>query len=192
MKHEVGLTIIATIIITKNDDDIVIGPFNCDSCEVVSDVYGNGSSSFVLFERHVKDLIHRGKQWLREKISKDQGHQNIHNEFKILLNKKFFFKVQISMFNLHNKYRAYTMHKLTDDENVFLLRFSNSHQIMNNIFSMLMIFLLTSQIKWENVSYKYNFLSINENSNYSNILLTFTKFPKVKPYDPLFNIYFFH
>lgn len=29
-----------------------------------------GSSSFVLFERHLKDLIHRGKQWLMDKIAK--------------------------------------------------------------------------------------------------------------------------
>ena len=30
----------------------------------------SGSSSFVLFERHVKDLIHRGNQWLMDKIAK--------------------------------------------------------------------------------------------------------------------------
>nr|KAJ0199027.1 hypothetical protein LSAT_V11C600319000 [Lactuca sativa] len=86
----------------------------------------SGSSSFVLFERHVKYLIHRGNQWLMEKIAKDQGRQQIPDEFKILLNKKFVFKVQISMFNLQNNYRAYTVHKLTDDERVLAEENTNS------------------------------------------------------------------
>ncbi|CAI9271306.1 unnamed protein product [Lactuca saligna] len=115
--EEVGLTIIATIIgfdmddgwysfycrdcskkVTKNHDDVDVGPFHCDGCGFVSDVFGkirivvrvqdeSGSSSFVLFERHVKDLIHRGNQWLMDKIAKDQGRQQIPDEFKILLNK---------------------------------------------------------------------------------------------------------
>ncbi|XP_052627211.1 uncharacterized protein LOC122197556 [Lactuca sativa] len=159
----VGLTIIATIIgfdmddgwysfycrdcskkVTKNDDDVDAGPFHCDGCGFVSDVFGkirivvrvqdeSGSSSFVLFERHVKDLIHRGNQWLMDKIAKDQGRQQIPDEFKILLNKKFFFKVQISMFNLQNNYRAYTVHKLTDDERVLaeVTKQSPNHQHHN-------------------------------------------------------------
>lgn len=59
MKQEVGLTIIATIIgfdmddgwysfycrdcskkVTKNDDDVDAGPFHCDGCGFVSDVFG--------------------------------------------------------------------------------------------------------------------------------------------------------
>ncbi|CAH1418094.1 unnamed protein product [Lactuca virosa] len=84
------------------------------------------SFSFVLFERHIKDLIHREKQWLMEKISKDQGRQNIPGEFKIHLNKKFVFKVQISMFNLQNNYRAYNVHKLTNDERVLAEVFKRS------------------------------------------------------------------
>ncbi|CAI9264009.1 unnamed protein product [Lactuca saligna] len=114
-------------LLTKNDDDVDAGPFHCDGCGFVSDVFGkirivvrvqdeSGSSSFVLFECHVKDLIHRGNQWLMDKIAKNQGRQQIPNEFNILLNKKFVFKVQISMFNLQNNYRAYTVHKLTDDD----------------------------------------------------------------------------
>ncbi|CAH1446828.1 unnamed protein product [Lactuca virosa] len=165
--EEVGLTIIATIIgfdmddgwysfycrdcskkVTKNDDDVDAGRFHCDGCGFVSDVVGkirivvrvqdeSGSSSFVLFERHVKDLIHRGNQWLMEKIAKDQGRQQIPDEFKILLNKKFVFKVQISMFNLQNNYRAYTVHKLTDDERVLAEVFKRSpnhehHNINDN------------------------------------------------------------
>ncbi|CAI9264161.1 unnamed protein product [Lactuca saligna] len=158
--EEVGLTIIATIIgfdmddgwysfycrdcskkVTKNHDDVDAGPFHCDGCGFVSDVFGkirivvcvqdeSGSSSFVLFERHVKDLIHRGNQWLMDKIAKDQGRQQIPDEFKILLNKKFVFKVQISMFNLQNNYRAYTVHKLTDDERVLdeVTKRSSNHQ----------------------------------------------------------------
>ncbi|CAH1420694.1 unnamed protein product [Lactuca virosa] len=158
--EEVGLTIIATIIgfdmddgwysfycrdcskkVTKNDDDVDADPFHCDGCGFVSDVFGkirivvcvqdeSGSSSFVLFERHVKDLIHRGNQWLMDKIAKDQGRQQIPDEFKILLNKKFVFKVQISMFNLQNNYRAYTVHKLTDDERVLaeVTKRSPNHQ----------------------------------------------------------------
>ncbi|CAH1445074.1 unnamed protein product [Lactuca virosa] len=160
--EEVGLTIIATIIgfdmddgwysfccdcskkVTKNDDDVDAGPFHCDGCRFVSDVFGkirivvrvqdeSGSSSFVLFERHVKDLIHRGNQWLMEKIAKDQGRQQIPDEFKILLNKKFVFKVQISMFNLQNNYRVYTVHKLTDDERVLaeVTKRSPNHQHHN-------------------------------------------------------------
>nr|KAJ0195625.1 hypothetical protein LSAT_V11C700346310 [Lactuca sativa] len=78
--EEVSLTIIATIIgfdmderwysfyccdcskkVTKNDDDVDVGPFHCDGCGLLSDVYGkivvrvqdeSGSSLFVLFERH--------------------------------------------------------------------------------------------------------------------------------------------
>ncbi|CAH1432477.1 unnamed protein product [Lactuca virosa] len=164
--EEVGLTIIATIIgfdmdegcysfycrdcskkVTKNDDDVDAGPFHCDGYGLVSDVYGkimivvrvqdeSGSSSFVLFERHVKDLIHRGNQWLMEKIAKDQGRQQIPDEFKILLNKKFVFKVQIYMFNLQNNYRAYTVQKLTDDEMVLAEVFKRSpnheHHIIND------------------------------------------------------------
>nr|KAJ0205901.1 hypothetical protein LSAT_V11C500236140 [Lactuca sativa] len=117
--EEVGLTIITTIIgfdmddgwysfycrdcskkVTKNDDDVDADPFHCDGCGFVSDVFGkimivvrvqdeSGSCSFVLFERHVKDLIHRGNQWLMDKIAK-------------------------------NNYRAYTVHKLTDDERVLV------------------------------------------------------------------------
>ncbi|CAH1445070.1 unnamed protein product [Lactuca virosa] len=160
---EVGLTIIATIIgfdmddgwysfyccdcskkVTKNDDDVDAGPFHCVGCRFVSDVFGkirivvrvqdeSGSSSFVLFERHVKDLIHRGNQWLMEKIAKDQGRQQIPDEFKILLNKKFVFKVPISMLNLQNNYRVYTVHKLTDDERVLaeVTKRSPNHQHHN-------------------------------------------------------------
>nr|KAJ0202995.1 hypothetical protein LSAT_V11C500233440 [Lactuca sativa] len=127
--EEVGLTIIATIIgfdmddgwysfycrdcskkVTKNDDDVDAGPFHCDGCGFVSDVFGkirivvrvqdeSGSSSFVLFERHVKDLIHRGNQWLMDKIAK-------------------------------NNYRAYTVHKSTDDERVLaeVTKRSSNHQ----------------------------------------------------------------
>ncbi|XP_023745749.2 uncharacterized protein LOC111893894 [Lactuca sativa] len=161
--NEVGLTIIATIIgfdmddgwysfycrdcskkVTKNDDDVDVGPFHCDGCGFVSDVFGkirivvrvqdeSGSSSLVLFERHVKDLIHRGNQWLMDKIAKDQGRQQIPDEFKILLNKKFVFKVQISMFNLQNNYRAYTVHKLTNNERVLaeVKKRSPNHQHHN-------------------------------------------------------------
>nr|KAJ0194157.1 hypothetical protein LSAT_V11C800452350 [Lactuca sativa] len=98
----------------------------------------SGSSSFVLFKRHVKDLIHRGNQWLMGKIAKDQGRQQIPDEFKILLNKKFVFKVQISMFNLQNNYHAYTVHKLTDDERVLAEVFKRSpnhqhHNINDNV-----------------------------------------------------------
>nr|KAJ0221995.1 hypothetical protein LSAT_V11C200094910 [Lactuca sativa] len=155
--EEVGLTIIATIIgfdmddgwysfywcdcskkVTENDDDVDAGPFHCDGCGFVSDVFRkirivvrvqdeSGSSSFVLFERHVKDLIHRGNQCLMEKIA------NIPDEFKILVNKEFVFKVQISMFNLQNNYRAYTVHKLIDDERVLAEVFKRSpnHQHHN-------------------------------------------------------------
>nr|KAJ0218007.1 hypothetical protein LSAT_V11C300152570 [Lactuca sativa] len=126
--NEVGLTIIATIIgfdiddgwysfycrdyskkVTKNDD-VDAGPFHCNGCGFVSDVFGkirivvrvqdeSGSSSFVLFERHVKDLIHRRNQWLMDKIAK-------------------------------NNYRAYTVHKLTDDERVLaeVTKRSPNHQ----------------------------------------------------------------
>nr|XP_043613279.1 probable serine/threonine-protein kinase PBL11 [Erigeron canadensis] len=146
--EEVGLSIIATVIgfdfdegwysfycrncskkVTKNDVDNAVEPFNCDVCGRVSDVYKKtrvvirvqdetGSSSFILFERHVKDLIHCGKEWLMDKISKDQGRQNIPDEFNTLLNRKFVFKVQISKFNLENKSLAYTVHRLTADESV--------------------------------------------------------------------------
>ncbi|CAH1425040.1 unnamed protein product [Lactuca virosa] len=68
----------------------------------------SGSSSFVLFERH------------------DQGLQNLPDEFKILLNRKFVFKVQISLFNLENNYLAYTVYKLTDDESVLAKVFKRS------------------------------------------------------------------
>ncbi|CAI9270623.1 unnamed protein product [Lactuca saligna] len=143
--EEVGVTIIATIIgfdmddgwysfycrdcskkFTKNDDDVDAGPFHCDGCGFVLDVFGkirivvhvqdeSDSSSFVLFEHH------------------DQGRQQIPDEFKILLNKKFVFKVQISMFNLQNNYRAYTVHKLTDDERVLdeVTKRSPNHQHHN-------------------------------------------------------------
>ncbi|CAI9299639.1 unnamed protein product [Lactuca saligna] len=166
LNEEVGLTIIATIIyfdmdegwysfyccdcskkVTKNDVDVDVDPFHCDGCGLVSDVYGKirivvrvqdeiGSSTFVLFERRVKDLIHRGNQWLMEKIAKDQGCQQIPNKLNILQNKKFVFKVQISMFNLQNNYRAYVVHKLTDDERVLVEVFKRSpnheHHILND------------------------------------------------------------
>ncbi|CAH1422718.1 unnamed protein product [Lactuca virosa] len=127
--EEVGLTIIATIIGFDMDDGWI---------RIVVRVQDeSGSSLFVLFERHVKDLIHRGNQWLMEKLAKDQGRQQIPDEFKILLNKKFVFKVQISMFNLQNNYRAYTVHKLTDDERVLAEVFKRSpnhehHNINDN------------------------------------------------------------
>ncbi|CAH1440297.1 unnamed protein product [Lactuca virosa] len=86
--EEIGLPIIATVIsfdldegwysfycrdcskkVSKNDDDSNVEPFNFDGCGGVSDVYGKvrviirvqdetGSASFVLFDRHVKDVIH--------------------------------------------------------------------------------------------------------------------------------------
>ncbi|CAH1441505.1 unnamed protein product [Lactuca virosa] len=99
--------------VTKNGDDSGGEPFNCNGCGGVSDVFGKvrvvirvqdetGSASFVLFDRHVKDLIHRGNHWLMENISKDQGRQKIPDEFNTMLNRKFVFKVQISKFNLEN------------------------------------------------------------------------------------------
>ncbi|CAH1452840.1 unnamed protein product [Lactuca virosa] len=69
-------------------------------------------------------------------LNEDQGRQQIPDEFKILLNKKFVFKVQISIFNLQNNYRAYTMQKLTDDERVLAAVFKRSpnheHHILND------------------------------------------------------------
>ncbi|KAL7616288.1 hypothetical protein Lser_V15G01849 [Lactuca serriola] len=85
-----------------------------------------GSASLVLFDRHVKDLIHRGNHWLIEKISKDQRRQKIPDEFNTMLNRKFVFKVQISKFNLENNYHAYTVHKMTDDELVVGAVFKHS------------------------------------------------------------------
>nr|KAJ0221482.1 hypothetical protein LSAT_V11C200089350 [Lactuca sativa] len=48
----------------------------------------------------------------------DQGLQNIPDEFKTLLNRKYVFKVQIFVFNLENNYLAHTVLKLTGDESV--------------------------------------------------------------------------
>ncbi|CAH1426927.1 unnamed protein product [Lactuca virosa] len=126
----------------KNIDDIPDynedgEPFNCNGCRGVSDVFGKvrvvirvqdetESASFVLFDRHVKDLIHRGNHWLMEKISKDQGRQKIPDEFNTMLNRKFVFKVQISKFNIENNYHAYTVHKMTDDELVVGVVFKHS------------------------------------------------------------------
>ncbi|CAH1453980.1 unnamed protein product [Lactuca virosa] len=91
-----------------------------------------GSASFVLFDRHVKDLIHRGNHWLMEKISKDQGRQKIPDEFNTMLNRKFVFKVYISKFNLENNYHAYTVHKMTDDEVVVGAVFKHSSAYEEN------------------------------------------------------------
>nr|KAJ0202591.1 hypothetical protein LSAT_V11C500262990 [Lactuca sativa] len=133
--------------VTKNDVDVDAGPFHRDGCGLVSDVYRKirivvrvqdetGSTSFVLFQRHVKDLIHRGNQWLMEKIANDQGRQQIPDELKILLNKKYVFKVQISKFNLQNNYSAYNVQKLTNDERVLAEVFKRSpnheHHILND------------------------------------------------------------
>nr|KAJ0200607.1 hypothetical protein LSAT_V11C600308030 [Lactuca sativa] len=117
--EEIGLSIIATI----------IGVFYVfGKVRVVIRVQDEtGSASFVLFDRHVKDLIHRGNHWLMEKISKDQGHQKIPDEFNTMLNMKFVFKVQISKFNLQNNYHAYTVHKMTDDGLVVGAVFKHSH-----------------------------------------------------------------
>ncbi|CAH1416021.1 unnamed protein product [Lactuca virosa] len=70
------------------------------------------------------------------KISKDQGLQNIRDEFKTLLNRKFVFKVQISMFNLENNYLTYIVHKLIEDESVLAKVFKRSptyeQQVVND------------------------------------------------------------
>ncbi|CAI9261365.1 unnamed protein product [Lactuca saligna] len=101
---EVGLTIIDTIIGFDMDEGWIRIVF------CVQDK--SGSSSFVLFERHVKDLIHRGNQWLMEKIAK------------------------VCMFNLQKNYRAYTVQKLTNDERVLVEFFKRSpnleHHIIND------------------------------------------------------------
>nr|KAJ0217173.1 hypothetical protein LSAT_V11C300155850 [Lactuca sativa] len=123
--------------VTKNSDDSDGEPFNFNGCGGVSDVFGKvrvvirvqdetGSTSFVLFDRHVKDLIRRGNHWLMEKISKDQGCQKIPDEFNTILNKKFVFKFQISKFNLENNYHVYTVHKMTNDELVVGAVFKDS------------------------------------------------------------------
>ncbi|XP_023740735.1 uncharacterized protein LOC111888845 [Lactuca sativa] len=123
--------------VTKNGDDSDGEPFNCNGYGGVFDVFDKvrvgihvqdetGSASFVLFDRHVKDLIHRGNHWLMEKISKDQGHQKIPDEFNTMLNRKFVFKVQISKFNLENNYHTYTVHKMADDELVLGAVFKHS------------------------------------------------------------------
>nr|KAJ0217447.1 hypothetical protein LSAT_V11C300142060 [Lactuca sativa] len=145
--YEIGLSIIDTIIgfdleegwysfycrdcskkVTKNGDDSDGEPFNCN----VSNVFGKARvvifvqdetefASFVLFDHHIKDLIHRGNHWLIEKISKDQGRQKIPDEFNTMLNRKFNFK-----FNLENNYHAYTVHKMTNDELVVGAVFKHS------------------------------------------------------------------
>nr|KAJ0214266.1 hypothetical protein LSAT_V11C400175370 [Lactuca sativa] len=105
--------------VAKNDDDSVAEHFNCDGCGGVSEVYGkikvvvrvqdeSGSSSFLSFGHH------------------DQGLQNIPVEVKTLLNRKFVFKVQISMFNLEKNYLAYIVHKLIDDESILAKVFKRS------------------------------------------------------------------
>ncbi|CAI9261634.1 unnamed protein product [Lactuca saligna] len=94
-------------------------PLNCDGSGGVSDVYDkvrvvirvedeNGSASFVLFDHH------------------DQGRQKIPDEFNIMLNRKFVFKVQISKFNLQNNYHGYTVNKMIDDELVVVAVFKHS------------------------------------------------------------------
>nr|KAJ0217885.1 hypothetical protein LSAT_V11C300153290 [Lactuca sativa] len=62
----------------------------------------------------------------RDCSKKDQGLQNIPDEFKILLNRKLVFKIQISLFNLENNSLTYVMHKLTDDESVLAKEKSDS------------------------------------------------------------------
>nr|KAJ0216670.1 hypothetical protein LSAT_V11C300132540 [Lactuca sativa] len=154
--------------VAKNDDDSATKPFMCDGFGRVSSLHGkvivrvqdkSGSSSFVLFEHHVKDLLHRGKQSFMEKISKDQGLQNIPDEFKILLNRKFVLKVWISVFNLENNFITYTMHKLAEDESVLAQVFKRSpayeQQIVhddgtyrNNFFKPLIVELLKSLLNY--------------------------------------------
>ncbi|CAH1439145.1 unnamed protein product [Lactuca virosa] len=56
----------------------------------------------------------------------DQGRQKIPDEFNMMLNRKFVFKVQISKFNLENNYHAYTVHKMTNDELVVGAVFKHS------------------------------------------------------------------
>nr|KAJ0224516.1 hypothetical protein LSAT_V11C100019510 [Lactuca sativa] len=116
--EEIGLSIIATII----GFDLQEGWVGV----VIRVQDETGSASLVLFDRHVKDLIHRGNHWLIEKISKDQRRQKIPDEFNTMLNRKFVFKVQISKFNLENNYHAYTVHKMTDDELVVGAVFKHS------------------------------------------------------------------
>ncbi|XP_023754001.1 uncharacterized protein LOC111902393 [Lactuca sativa] len=158
------------VMVAKNDDDSATKPFMCDGFGRVSSLHGkirvivrvqdkSGSSSFVLFEHHVKDLLHRGKQSFMEKISKDQGLQNIPDEFKILLNRKFVLKVWISVFNLENNFITYTMHKLAEDESVLAQVFKRSpayeQQIVhddgtyrNNFFKPLIVELLKSLLNY--------------------------------------------
>nr|KAJ0212478.1 hypothetical protein LSAT_V11C400195910 [Lactuca sativa] len=124
--------------VTKNGDDSDGEPFNYNGCGGVSDVFGKvrviirvqdetRSASFVLFDRHVEDLIYHDNQWLMEKISKDQGRQKIPDEFNTMLNRKF-----ISKFNLENNYHAYTVHKMTTNELVVGAVFKHSPTYKEN------------------------------------------------------------
>ncbi|CAI9304002.1 unnamed protein product [Lactuca saligna] len=103
---EISLSIIATIIgfdlnedwysfyccdcskkLSKNDDETNAEPFNCDGCGGVSDVYSKvgvvirvqyetESASFVLFDRHVKNVIHQGSIIAVKQIDHKQLHQS--------------------------------------------------------------------------------------------------------------------
>ncbi|CAH1450186.1 unnamed protein product [Lactuca virosa] len=85
----------------------------CKRVKVVIRVHDEtGSASFMLFDRHVKDI--------------DQGCHIIPNEFKSLGNRKFVFKVHISKFNIEKNYLSYTFHKLTDDESIVVEVFKRS------------------------------------------------------------------
>ncbi|XP_020243156.1 uncharacterized protein LOC109821376 [Asparagus officinalis] len=59
------------------------------------------TTSFVLFDREAKQVIHKSAVELRERLRKEGDDDSFPQELDVLVKKKFLFKIQVSEFNLN-------------------------------------------------------------------------------------------
>ncbi|KAH9605416.1 hypothetical protein KSS87_007569 [Heliosperma pusillum] len=112
------------------------GAFYCDKCskivkfvstrfKVVFKVEDEtGIASILMFCREMTQLIQKSATELRDTLIKNDEDELFPMEFDELLQKQYFFKLNITDYSLSNNYKVYTVSRVTDDPDMLSAHFA--------------------------------------------------------------------
>ncbi|MQL71084.1 hypothetical protein Taro_003413 [Colocasia esculenta] len=121
------------------------GKFWCDKCSFFVNfvvprykvqlrvIDHTGSASFLLFDREANQILNKTAINLRDKLIKDGDTESFPEELDNFLQKKFIFKIQITEFNLQQKWPIYTVVRVTDDNSLIEEYLSSSIESNENL-----------------------------------------------------------
>ncbi|XP_021747634.1 uncharacterized protein LOC110713498 [Chenopodium quinoa] len=78
----------------------------------------SGTASFVMFDREVMSIAHKSAYDLKDSLSRVDDIDSCQEELNNLVGKKFLFKVEISNYNLKQKWEVYAINKMSDNDDL--------------------------------------------------------------------------